>query len=259
MKFAAGIEYQGGAYNGWQRQKQGRSLQAEVERALSRVADHSVQVVCAGRTDAGVHAVGQVVHFETEATREERAWALGANANLPPDIAITWVRAVPDDFHARFRAQWRQYRYVILNRGMRPGLLRGKVTWRPRPLDAQCMREAASMLLGTHDFSSFRALACQAKHPRRTVLAIDLQQEGDCIHLDIRADGFLHHMVRNIAGSLMMIGEGEREPGWMGELLESRDRTLAGMTAPPDGLYFVHARYEAGYGLPDLIGLPRFS
>ena len=259
MRFAAGVEYDGRGFLGWQRQEDGNTIQACVETALSRVADAPVAAVCAGRTDAGVHAVGQVVHFETSAIRTERAWALGANSYLPPQISIIWVRPVPDDFHARYRALWRQYRYVILNRTMRPGLLKGRVAWRPRPLDADSMALAAAHLLGRHDFSSFRALACQSKSPVRTVLGIEVARQGDFVQLDVRADGFLHHMVRNIAGALIAVGEGERESAWLSDLLACRDRAQCAMTAPADGLYFVHAHYDAVYNLPPMAALPRFA
>lgn len=236
---------------GWQRQTHpGRTVQAAVEEALAKVADHAVEVTCAGRTDAGVHATGQVIHFDTEARRDLRGWLLGTNSNLPPDVAAGWVMEVPEDFHARFKATARQYRYVILNRPTRPALARGELTWAHRPLDAERMQAAARYLTGKHDFSAFRSVECQAKQPVRTLMRLDVRREGERVVLDALADGFLHHMVRNIAGVLMAVGEGKREPGWAREVLEGRDRTLGGVTAPPNGLSLTAVRYPAEYGIP---------
>lgn len=261
MRFAAGIEYDGSGFKGWQSQTDRpavRTVQTVVEAALSRIADHPVQAICAGRTDAGVHATAQVIHFDTTAKRSERSWVLGANVNLPPDVSVQWVRPVSDDFHARFSARARSYRYLILNRWVRPAILRGRITWHHRPLDESRMWESAQHLLGEHDFSSFRAVACQAKHPVRTIETISVAREGEVIVIDVTANAFLHHMVRNIAGVLMAVGEGEREPGWMSELLAARDRTVGGVTAPPDGLYLVGVRYEDGFDVPGEAWLPRF-
>jgi tRNA pseudouridine38-40 synthase len=254
-RLAVGIEYDGSAFMGWQRQVHpGRTVQAAVEEALAKVADHPVDVTCAGRTDAGVHASGQVIHFDTEAKRDLRGWLLGTNSNLPPDVAAGWVMEVVEDFHARFKATARQYRYVILNRGTRPALARGELSWIHRPLDAERMQAAARHLTGKHDFSAFRSVECQAKQPVRTLMHLDVRREGERIVLDALADGFLHHMVRNIAGVLMAVGEGKREPEWAREVLEGRDRTLGGVTAPPNGLSLVAVRYPAAYGIPVPVG-----
>ncbi len=250
MKIALGVEYDGSRYHGWQKQPHAPSVQAALEEAVARVADEPVSLVCAGRTDTGVHAQEQVVHFETRAERRERSWLLGVNSHLPADIALRWVRPVPDDFHARYRASARSYRYVILNRPTRPALLAGRVTWVHAPLDAGRMHAAAQALRGEHDFSTYRALGCQARHPRRRIEAISVTRDGECLYLDVTANAFLHHMVRNIAGVLIAIGKGERPVDWAGELLALRDRRLGGVTAPPQGLYLVAVRYPAQYGLP---------
>ncbi|MEA3410700.1 MAG: tRNA pseudouridine(38-40) synthase TruA [Pseudomonadota bacterium] len=257
MRFAAGVEYDGTAYHGWQAQGPGvRTIQSSVEHALSFVANHPVRVICAGRTDTAVHARGQVVHFDTESQRTLRSWVLGANVNLPVDIALTWVSHVDESFHARFSARSRRYRYEILNRWVRPAILHGKVTWHHPPLDEERMRGAAAHLKGKHDFSTFRALQCQAKSPVRHVTEISVSRNADFVSIEVEADGFLHHMVRNIAGVLMTIGRGERPPEWIQELLELRDRTRGGVTAPPDGLYFIRASYDPVFGLPEPVGSP---
>lgn len=258
MRIAFGVEYNGAGFRGWQRQQEVRTVQECVEGALSTVADQPVEVVCAGRTDAGVHATGQVIHIDTEARRTMRSWILGANSNLPRDVSILWARPVDEAFHARFSARRRRYRYVILNRMVRPGLHRDRVCWIHRPLDERRMAAAADHLLGEHDFSSFRAVACQAKHPIRTLYRLDVVRKGDYVALDAEANGFLHHMVRNIAGVLIAIGEGEREPGWAREVLEARDRALGGVTAQPDGLYFVGVRYPEHFGIPEPSSSPGF-
>jgi tRNA pseudouridine38-40 synthase len=250
MRIALGIEYDGSAYCGWQTQASGRAVQAAVDDALSRIADEPISVQCAGRTDAGVHACCQVVHFDTKAERAPRAWSLGTNSHLPRDVAVRWAHPVADDFHARFSAESRVYAYVISNRPTRPGLWHGRVSWHYRPLDVQRMNEAASSLLGEHDFSAFRAAGCQAKHPVRRLLRLDLMRRHDCVVLTIEANAFLQHMVRNIAGVLMEIGAGAREPAWAREVLEGRDRRLGGVTAAPGGLYFLAARYPQRFGLP---------
>lgn len=250
MRIAAGVEYDGSGFAGWQVQREGRTVQACVEQALGRVADHPVQVVCAGRTDAGVHATGQVIHFDTEAARSDRSWVLGANTHLPGDVCLTWARPVPEDFHARFSARARRYRYVILDRWVRPALLRGRATWCHYPLDVERMQMATRHLLGEHDFSTFRALGCQAKSPVRTIHEIAVTREGEFVYLDVRANAFLHHMVRNIAGVLLAVGKGEQAPDWVPELLAHRDRTKGGVTAPPDGLYFVQVYYESQFDVP---------
>lgn len=250
MRISLSIEYDGSAFSGWQIQPHAPSIQACVEQALSIVADHPVQVVCAGRTDAGVHALGQIVHFDTDSKRSARSWVLGTNSNLPASVSVNWAQETEDDFHARFSALSRRYRYVILNRRFRSALHAARATWVHQPLDADLMHEAAQHLVGEHDFSSYRALACQAKSPVRTVERIEIRRQGELITLDISANAFLHHMVRNIAGVLLSVGKGERDRRWPQEVLEHRDRALGGVTAPPDGLYFLGPRYPERFGLP---------
>lgn len=250
MRLAVGLEYDGSRFLGWQVQAREPTVQSSVERALSIVADHPVSVTASGRTDSGVHALEQVIHFDTEASRSERSWILGMNSNLPTGISGLWLRSVPDDFHARFGAHSRSYRYVILNRQVRPALDNARVTWCKRPLDAEAMNEAAQALLGEHDFTSFRASACQARHPVREMREISVRRKGNCVVLDLTANAFLYHMVRNIAGSLMAVGTGEQSAGWIGEILAARRRDAAGVTAAADGLYFMKARYPGHYGLP---------
>ena len=250
MRIAAGVEYDGRRFHGWQTQGDERCVQDVVEAALSRVADAPIRVSCAGRTDTGVHALGQVIHFDSDVPRPERAWVLGANTALPNDVSLLWSRPVSDSFHARFSALSRSYRYLILDRSARSSLLAGRVTWIHRALDAEAMRLAAEPLLGTHDFSSYRAIGCQAKHPVRTITHLSVCRRGELIELRVTANAFLHHMIRNIAGVLIAIGRGDRDVGWAREVLEYRDRTLGGFTAPPDGLYFERVEYPAEIGLP---------
>lgn len=250
MRLALGVEYDGSLYHGWQLQDSARSVQEDIESALSQVANHPVRVHCAGRTDTGVHALGQVIHFDTEAERSPRSWILGGNANLPQGVSILWVKPVSDSFHARFSAEARIYRYVILNRWVRPAVMAKQVSWIREPLDAERMAEAASVLQGEHDFSAFRSSACQAHQPVRTIRRLELYRKRDHIIMDIEANGFLHHMVRNIAGSLIPVGQSEQDTTWLAALLEGRDRTLAGPTAPPGGLYFVTALYPQEFELP---------
>ncbi|SRR5690554_6758252 len=259
MRFALGVEYDGSPFSGWQRQAHAASVQAAVERALSKIADHPVQATCAGRTDAGVHATQQVVHFDTSAVRPARAWLMGGNANLPESVGFTWLREVDDSFNARFSATARAYRYVICSRPLRPALHRKRVSWTYKALDAERMHEAGQALLGEHDFTSFRAVACQAKHPIRTIERLSVRRSGDYLYLDIAANAFLHHMVRNIAGTLMTVGAGEQPVGWVREVLEARDRTVAGITAPAEGLYLVAVRYPSVYDLPEQGELPVFA
>jgi len=250
MKIALGIEYDGSAYNGWQSQKHGHGVQQEVEKAISTVANHEIKVVCAGRTDTGVHALEQVVHFETTAQRSVRSWVLGANANLPKDISVHWAKPVAEDFHARFSALSRRYQYIILNQFSRPAVLSRRVTWQGRKLDVGLMSHAAEALLGEHDFSSYRAVACQASSPIRTIQHLTVRRKGNFIVIDIQANAFLHHMVRNIAGVLISIGTGEKPVEWAKQVLEFRDRKLGGVTAAPDGLYFMHVEYPESYDIP---------
>ncbi len=251
MRIAIGIEYDGSGFAGWQRQSHARSVQACVEAALARIAGHPVATRCAGRTDAGVHACGQVVHFDTGAARPERAWVLGTNAHLPGDVAVRWARAVEEGFDARFSATARVYRYLILEGPARPALLRHRAAWHHGPrLDEARMAEAARALVGEHDFSAFRAAGCQARHAVRTVARLEVGRAGDVVWLEIEANAFLHHMVRIVAGSLLLVGRGERPVEWIGELLAGRDRAAAGPTAPAAGLYLLGARYPARFGLP---------
>lgn len=252
FRYAAAVEYAGAQYNGWQAQSGDnvRCIQSEVERALSRVADHPVAVVCAGRTDAGVSASYQIIHFDARVQRPERAWVMGGNRYLPDDIALRWVRPVADTFHARFGALERRYRYLIYSAPVKPALLARGVTWTYRPLDVVRMQAAAMHLIGEHDFTSYRAVACQAHSPVREVRDLQVYRSGELIVIDIRANAFLHHMVRNIAGVLMTIGAGDAAPGWAKEVLQARDRRQGGVTAPPWGLYFVDVQYPATFGLP---------
>lgn len=250
MRIALGIEYDGTDFFGWQRLSHGNSIQIAVEGALSFVADESIEVVCAGRTDAGVHAYCQVVHFDTAAQRSERGWMLGANSRLPASVAVRWAQPVATDFHARFGARARRYRYHILNRRVRPALQARYVTWERRPLDAAAMHEAAQALIGEHDFSAFRTVACQARTPTRCVHAISVVRDGEQLFIDIQANAFLHHMVRNIVGSLLPVGRGEQAPAWIAQLLAGRDRAVAGPTAPAQGLLFVGPSYPPECGLP---------
>ena len=250
MRLALGVEYDGSAYHGWQLQAHAPSVQAEVERALSKVADHPVQVLCAGRTDAGVHASGQVIHCDVQSERSMRSWVFGANANLPRNITVLWAKPVVDQFHARFSAQRRAYRYVIFSRDVRPSFLAQRVAWDYRKLAVAPMAEAAQHLIGEHDFSSFRGPDCQAQHAVRTLNRLDVTASNAFIYLDVEANGFLHHMVRNIAGVLMDIGAGEQPPQWAAEVLAHRNRTKAGMTAPAHGLYLVRVDYPEEFGIP---------
>lgn len=243
MRVALGVEYDGCGYHGWQTQKTGPSVQATVERALTEIADEPIAVTCAGRTDSGVHATGQVVHFDTAARRSERQWTLGVSSQLPEDIAVRWTRTDVGDFHARFDARSRSYVYTILNRPVRSALLRNRVFWVHRPLDVEAMAAGAAFLVGRHDFSSFRASECQAHSPVRTIEALDVSRDGDVIQIGVTANAFLHHMVRNIAGSLVAVGKGRFPAQWIGEALAARDRRQAGMTAPAAGLCLVRVDY----------------
>jgi len=250
IRIAMGIEYDGSAFHGWQPQDNQRTVQRQLERAVGGVADHPVRVHCAGRTDAGVHATEQVIHFDTRAERSGRSWVLGTNVNLPPDVNVLWASPVDSEFHARFSATARHYLYRILSRPTRSSLLRNQAVWLHRTLDLDLMRRAALDLVGKHDFSSFRALSCQAKSPVRHVHYISLKRHEGLLELRIGADGFLYHMVRNIAGVLMDIGCGDRPVSWVRELLRIRDRRCGGVTAPPQGLYFLRADYPERFDLP---------
>ncbi|MGB5258936.1 MAG: tRNA pseudouridine(38-40) synthase TruA [Gammaproteobacteria bacterium] len=259
MRIALGIEYDGSAYCGWQRQAEGMTVQGRVEAGLSTVADHPVSVVCAGRTDTGVHAMTQVVHFDTDAHRSDANWVRGANANLPHDVRVQWSARVDEHFHARFSARRRSYRYIILNRPVASAILRQRVCHEYRPLDHVRMQAAACALVGEHDFTSFRAAGCQAKSPRREIYRLDVTRSRDCVYIDVEANAFLHHMVRCIAGVLLAIGRGEQPVDWAVELLEARDRTLSGVNAPPGGLYLVNVMYDPAWQLPAEPRLPVFG
>ncbi len=252
MRIAIGIEYSGVPFAGWQRQGHAYTIQQVIEEALSKVADHPVSAVAAGRTDAGVHAMQQVAHFDTSAERQTRSWLLGVNSNLPSDVALRWVLPVSDEFHARFRAMRRRYRYVIHCRLTHSPLYLNRVTWVHHELDVARMALAATYFVGTHDFSSYRAQECQAKSPVKTVHELRVERRGEFIVLDIEADGFLHHMVRNIAGVLIAIGMGKEPPEWAKAVLEARNRALGGVTARPEGLYFVQPTYPDEFNIPRL-------
>lgn len=250
MRIVLGIEYDGGAFCGWQSQPGGCAVQDALEQALSGVAGIPVATSCAGRTDAGVHALGQVAHFDTDANRPLSAWTRGANALLPQGVAVTWAREVVGDFHARFSATGRRYVYWLLSRPQRPGLLSGRAGWTHRALDEAAMGQAAQSLVGRHDFSAFRAAECQAKTPVKTMREVRVARRGDLIRFEFAADAFLQHMVRNIVGSLVYIGSGRQPAGWMRDLLEGRDRTRAAPTFSPAGLYLAAVEYDPAWALP---------
>ncbi len=251
MRVALGIEYDGTAYVGWQRQKTGTGIQTPVEAAIAKVADENIATVCAGRTDTGVHASAQVVHFDTSAERAERGWLLGANTHLPDDISATWARTVDDEFHARFSATSRTYRYLILNRPARSGLYSRRAWWIYEPLDEIKMQDGADALLGKHDFSAFRAAGCQASTPVREIQNIRLERHGEWLMLWVTANAFLQHMVRNIMGTLVAIGRGEKRPEWVAGVLQSGDRKSGGVTAPPHGLTLIGVQYPEQFRIPD--------
>lgn len=253
MRLAMGVEYDGRPFCGWQFQEDSPSVQQAVEHAISFVANEDIRVVCAGRTDTGVHAAEQVIHFDTDVVRDDKAWLMGSNANLPRSVSILWVKQVSNKFHARFKAECRRYRYVIFNRNVRPAFLAGRVSWEYRPLDEKKMQQAASSLLGEHDFSAYRAMACQAKSPVRNLMRLDVTRSNDLIFLDVEANAFLHHMVRNLAGVLMAIGAGEQPVSWAWDILQTRDRRLGGVTAPPDGLYLMQIDYPETFELPRVL------
>lgn len=250
-RVALAFEYDGRNFHGWQLQKSGvRSVEAELTRAVARVANHPVDLVCAGRTDAGVHASYQIAHFDTPSIRNLRSWVMGINTALPDDISVHWAGNGIGDFHARFSATYRRYRYIIYNHPVRPGIQRGQVSWTFRPLDAERMHAAAQALAGEHDFSSFRAAGCQSRTPVRFLERIAVTRKRDFVVIDVQANAFLHHMVRNIAGALMAVGSGKQRPEWIHEILIARDRTAAGVTAPPHGLYLVDVGYPDEFRVP---------
>jgi tRNA pseudouridine38-40 synthase len=244
MKIMMGVEYVGTHFFGWQIQKDGiRTVQLEVEKSLSKIANHDIRVFCSGRTDSGVHAYQQIIHFETSSIRSEKAWVLGGNRFLPDDVNFLFAKVVDDSFHARFNAFARRYNYKIYNSPIRSSIKHHKYLWEPRKLSVENMQIAANYLIGEYDFSSFRGINCQAKTPIKTIEFIKITKENEVITIDIKANAFLHHMVRNIVGTLLKIGYGDKPTKWMSEVLEKKDRKSAGMTAPACGLYFVKAFY----------------
>ncbi|MEM1175791.1 MAG: tRNA pseudouridine(38-40) synthase TruA [Pseudomonadota bacterium] len=249
MRLALGIEYDGGAYNGWQRQKVGKGVQEVLEHCTAQVADHEVELICAGRTDTGVHASGQVAHFDTPSQRSERGWLLGINSALPDDISVRWVKPVSDEFHARFSATGRRYRYRILNTLVRSALERDRCWWLHQSLDADAMQRAGQRLIGEHDFSAFRAAACQANTPNRELTSLNVSRDGDWIVLEVAGNAFLQHMVRNITGTLVAVGSGQQSEDWVSDVLLSRDRKQGGITAPPQGLTLTQVDYPPAFGL----------
>lgn len=257
-RIALSVEYNGAAYYGWQRQKNVNSVQQELEQALKSISQQDIEIYCAGRTDAGVHATNQIVHFNTTVERPAKAWTMGVNANIPDTISVKWARHVPDDFHARYTATARRYRYIIYNSSLRPGIFAEGVSHYYLPLDAKPMHEAAQSLLGEHDFTSFRASHCQSKSPFRNIHHARVSRIGKYVILDIKANAFLHHMVRNIMGSLIKIGIGEEPVSWINELLAVKDRTKAAATAKPNGLFLVEVDYPKEWGLPAAIPGPLF-
>lgn len=255
MRYAMALEYDGSPFMGWQKHDTGDTIQAAVEKAVSFVADAPVEVVCSGRTDARVSARCQVVHFDSDAPRDARAWVLGTNTRLPDSIRALWLQPVSDDFHARYSARARRYRYSLLIRAVKPAIGRQFLSWSREDLDVTRMHDAAQKILGEQDFSAFRTVQCQAKHPNRNLHRLDVSREGDTIYFDVQANAFLHHMVRNLVGSLMLIGKGEQPVDWMKTLLDGKDRTVAGPTAPAEGLMFLGALYPPEWGLPDAVTL----
>ncbi|MBE7940941.1 MULTISPECIES: tRNA pseudouridine(38-40) synthase TruA [Ramlibacter] len=250
MRMALGISYLGSAYDGWQSQPSGRTVQDHLEAALAQFAAQPVSTVCAGRTDSGVHGLMQVVHFDTPLARENFSWVRGTNRFLPSDIAVEWAQPVPEAFHSRASATGRRYAYVVLESPVRPSVDAGRVGWVFRPLDGEAMRTAAQHLLGEHDFSSFRASECQARSPVKTLRRIEVSRRGRYWRFDFEADAFLHHMIRNLMGCLLQVGQGLKPPGWMAQVLSARSRDAAAPTFSPDGLYFLGPVYEDRWGLP---------
>ena len=256
MRIALGIEYDGSRFCGWQTQPSGCGVQDHLEAALAHIAQEGIDTVCAGRTDAGVHALAQVAHFESSAARPSSAWVRGVNASLPAALAVLWARQVDDDFHARYAALGRSYRYVLLNRAVRPAAAQGRVGWFHLPLDVEAMRSAAQILLGEHDFSAFRAAECQARSPVRELRRFEIERRGDYIVFDVCANAFLHHMVRNLVGTLVYVGKGAHRPEWVGEVLAGRDRAAAAPTFDAAGLYLAKVDYDARWGLPPSHEMP---
>ena len=250
MRYALGIEYDGSKYCGWQRQNNVIGVQQKIEEALSKIANEPIEVICAGRTDTGVNATNQIIHFDTDKVRKDVAWTLGVNTNLPKDIAVSWVKEVNDEFHARFSATARRYRYLIYNKPVKQGLMHDQFTWIRNPLDEQLMDDAAKSLLGENDFTSFRAKDCQSHTPFRNIHQISVKRFGDIVMIEVQANAFLYHMIRNIAGVLIPIGMGKKPVSWTADLLKIKDRSKAGVTAHSDGLYFVGVDYPEKFGIP---------
>ena len=259
MRIALGLEYDGTRYFGWQSQPGGRTVQDVLEQGIGEIAGEPVRVVCAGRTDTGVHARGQVVHFDTQVERPDSAWVKGVNTHLPSDIAVQWATRVPDAFHARFAAELRRYDYFLLNRPVRSALDATTMGWFHAPLDLTRVQKAAAHLLGEHDFSAFRSAECQAKSPVRTMRRLDISRRGDVLQFTLEANAFLHHMVRNIVGCLVYVGKGKHSPEWLAELLEQRTRALAAPTFSPCGLYLTQVHYAAVWALPTFPIIPLLS
>jgi len=251
MRYACGIEYDGHGFLGFQTQVQEPTIQNCLEKAIAKVANHSVRLICSGRTDTGVSATAQVIHFDTDVIRTDYQWIMGVNTNLPPGISLLWIKQVSDKFHARFSAIQRSYQYTILNRWIRPALNRHSITWERLPLDAEKMNQAAQFLIGEHDFNAFRSSACQSKTPVKTINSISVNREGNKVIMDVSASGFLHHMIRNIIGTLLPIGRGVKPVESMLQILLSKDRTLAGVTAAPNGLSFNTVKYPKKFNLPE--------
>jgi len=250
LRIALGIEYDGAPFCGWQIQPERPTVQGALEAAVARIAGTEVRLICAGRTDTGVHALGQVAHFDTTVERPPNAWVKGVNTHLPGSIAVQWAQTVPEDFHARFSALGRHYEYLLVNRPVRPAIGAASCGWYPLPLDLAAMRDAAAHLAGTHDFSAFRSSQCQAKSPVRDLRCLVIERDGDMIRFCLEANAFLHHMVRNIIGCLVYVGKGRFEPHWMGDLLRTRDRSLAAPTFAPQGLYLTAVEYARHWELP---------
>ena len=251
VRLALGVSYAGQAYDGWQSQPSGKTVQDKLEAALRSFAQQDIGTLCAGRTDAGVHGLMQVVHFDTTVQRETHAWVRGTNSFLPGDIAVQWAHPVTEQFHARASAIGRRYAYVLMESPVRPSVERGRIGWVHRPLDHAAMQAAAVLLLGEHDFTSFRASQCQARTPVKTMRRIDITRRGAYWRFEFEADAFLHHMIRNLMGCLLVVGKGDRPVEWMAEVLAARDRRVAAPTFSPDGLYFLGPRYEDHWGLPE--------
>ncbi len=253
MRIALGVEYDGSPFSGWQSQPDASTIQDTLQAALNRIAGKSISIIAAGRTDAGVHALEQVVHFDTSIERPISAWVRGTNSMLPDSIAVLWAHPVPDEFHARFSAHARSYRYLLINRQVRCAVQHGKAGWFHTPLDVEKMIDAAQYLLGEHDFSAFRSSECQAKSPIKNLAQLEIQKKDDTIVFDLKADAFLHHMVRNIVGCLVYVGKGNHPPQWMAEVLDSRDRSRGAPTFAPDGLYLRRISYDAKWKLPQVL------